>query len=208
LNTRQRFGHLFSIELTIAAVVFALVCATLLFALIRSRTRWGRRASQKTSHPRIEATYLAVVTAVAVFVVVLSFSSNDEKAPGPPQVRIQAIAFQWCWRFVYEGTAVSVTGECRGGDIPTLVLPTNRVIEVDLASSDVVHSFWVPYLRFKEQAFPNHTNTFTTDVPRAGTYRGECAEFCGLYHDEMDFTVKAVPPAQFAGWLRSQEATT
>jgi cytochrome c oxidase subunit 2 len=205
VNTRHIFGHVFSLEVAIAAVVFGLVVLTVVFAAGWSRLHRRSGPSQTVSHPRLEIAFVSVVTAVAVFLVVLSTSANATKVPGRPGVRVLVTGFQWCWRFSYTGTPVSVTATCSHGDYPTLELPTNTVIQVSVTSSDVVHSMWVPYLRYKMDAFPDHINTFTTMVDHPGSYAGRCASFCGLYHDSMDFTVKAVTAAQFHAWLSSQE---
>jgi cytochrome c oxidase subunit 2 len=71
-------------------------------------------------------------------------------------------------------------------------------------SQDVVHSFWVPALRFKRDAWPDATTRFELTVDRAGVYAGHCAEFCGLHHADMNFTVVAESRDRFDRWLRAQ----
>lgn len=203
LNTRATFGQVFSVEVAIAIAVFAVICAVVAVALLRARRRQAPTGA--SSHPRTEAAAIGVVALVAAFLVTLSFTANSRPDPRP-SLRVSVTAFQWCWRFNYTGTGVSVTGQCTNRDIPTLVLPTDRVIRVDITSTDVVHSMWVPYLRFKMQAFPDHVNSFDTTISTVGTFAGRCAEFCGLYHYAMDFTLKTLPPARFDAWLRAQEA--
>jgi cytochrome c oxidase subunit 2 len=70
-----------------------------------------------------------------------------------------------------------------------------------VVSVDVMHAFYVPAFLFKRDAFPGLTNRFEVTVRDPGTYLGECAEFCGLDHARMLFTVRAVPPAEFRAWL-------
>ncbi|MCU4183112.1 cytochrome c oxidase subunit II [Acidiferrimicrobium sp. IK] len=207
MDHRSSFNHVFPLEVVIACVVFGLVLVVLTAAVVRSRTRWGRRAKPTKSHPKTEGLYVAIVAGLAVFLVVFSIDNNRSSLAAHPAMKVQVTAFQWCWRFAYTGTPVTVTGQCQGGAVPTLELPTGKTIEIDLTSSDVVHSMWVPYLRFKMQAFPDHVNVFDTRLDHPGSWPGRCAEFCGLYHSGMDFTLKAVPPAQFDSWLRSQEAS-
>jgi len=117
---------------------------------------------------------------------------------------VQVTAFQWCWRFRYVGQPVTVTGSCADGDYPVLVLPAGVPVEIDLASADVVHAFWVPYLDYKMDAFPGHVDRFTVTLPRAGRWIGRCAQLCGLYHYEMDFYLQVVPQAQFGRWLHAR----
>ena len=93
------------------------------------------------------------------------------------------------------------------GSPPTLMLPVGQVVQINLATEDVIHSFFVPDFLFKRDAVPGIHNRFDWTIPRTGTFRGECAEFCGLDHDAMSFYVKAVPPAEFQQWLASQGAS-
>jgi cytochrome c oxidase subunit 2 len=207
LNPRHTFGWVFGLEARIAVVVFILIVATVGFALVRSRVRRGRPPSEKASHPKAETAYVAVVSALAVFLIVTSISANSSPPPTRPSLTVSVTAFQWCWRFSYPGTGVSLTGTCTAGHDPTLVLPVGRVVRVQLTSADVVHAMWIPYLRFKMEAFPNYVNSFETELHTTGSFPGRCSEFCGLYHYAMDFTLEAVTPARFAAWLHSQEQT-
>lgn len=207
MNLRHTFDQVFRLEVVIAAIVFVLILAVLTFAVVRSGTRWGKTASQKESHPRTESIYLAVVGALAIFLIVVSLTANAAPSSRPrPSLRVQVTGFQWCWRFSYEGTPVTVTGTCVNGSGPTLRIPAGRPVHFDVRSVDVVHSMWVPYLRFKMFAYPDHVNSFTATVQNPGTFHGLCAEFCGLYHYAMDFTLQALPGQAFDAWLRSQES--
>jgi cytochrome c oxidase subunit 2 len=83
-------------------------------------------------------------------------------------------------------------------------VPTGVPVDLVLRSADVIHSLWVPQLNGKTDVIPGQTNhmTFTADDP--GTYRGQCAEFCGIGHALMSFVVVAQPPAEFDDWLAAQ----
>jgi cytochrome c oxidase subunit 2 len=70
-----------------------------------------------------------------------------------------------------------------------------------MTSRDVIHSLWVPRLRYKRDIFPHHVNTFTLTVDREGRWVGRCGEFCGDRHHTMDFWFKAVSPAAYDKWL-------
>jgi cytochrome c oxidase subunit II len=92
-------------------------------------------------------------------------------------------------------------------EIPVLVLPTNQRIEFNLASSDVIHSFWVPEFLFKRDVNPHPANnasdpTFQiSEIEREGAFVGRCAEMCGTYHAMMNFEVRAVSPERFAEYI-------
>lgn len=212
MNTRRNFGHVFGVEVRIAAVVFGLIVLTLIVAMVWSRLRRGHPPEQKSKHPVTESVYVVVVACLVVFLIVFSLTSNSANAGGGqlprgarPAVQVKVTAFQWCWRFDYQGSRVSVTAPCINGDIPTMVVPAGEPVRIALTSDDVVHEWWVPYLRYKVMAYPYHTTTFSVMAPAAGSYPSRCAEFCGLYHYAMDFTLKAVPPAQYQRWLRSHQ---
>ena len=204
------FGHAFGIETTIAEIVFGLVVLAMLvaFAESRRRRRRGRPGSGRAENNPLELSYVAVLAGVVGFLVWLSFTTNDAYYPvgDPPRpaMTVTVTAFQWCWDFRYQGTAVDVTARCGGGPIPTLVLPAGRTVRVNLTSRDVIHSFWVPGLRLKLDIYPQHVNHFTFTL-RRGQWLGHCAEYCGLYHTDMMFRLRAVPPATFRRWLQTQE---
>jgi cytochrome c oxidase subunit 2 len=212
VDPRRIFGHVFGVESMIAAAVFAAVCAAIIvaFALSRRRRRHDRPASQAEEHPRLEFAYAAAIAAIAGFVVWLSFhTTSQENASAQPSAqpsaaKIQVTGFQWCWRFTYPSTNKSVTGTCDGGSLPTMVVPVGQPITLQISSTDVIHSWWVPELRYKLDAFPDHVNTVTLIVDRTGRWAGRCAEFCGHWHTYMDFYLKAVPPKQFQQWLRAR----
>lgn len=112
---------------------------------------------------------------------------------GRPGVRVEAIARQWDWTFVYpdaEGGPVSLQNR--------LVVPTGHPIRLSLTSEDVIHSFWVPRLAGKRDAIPGIVNHLTINAEVPGIYGGICAEFCGVGHAFMGFDVEAVEPEAFA----------
>lgn len=205
MNLPARFDHTFRVEVVIAAVVFGLVLLVFIGALVRSATSRGRMASQKTSYKKTEAIYLSVVAVMAVFLIVFSISRNTSSGP-KPFMTVKVTGFQWCWRFAYQGTDVSVTADCVDGHTPTLVVPTGEPIRFEVTSADVIHSVWIPYLRYKLFAYPNYVTSFETTFHQTGSWEGECAEFCGEYHYAMHFTLQAMTPAGFQSWLRAREA--
>ena len=205
------FGQVLAVDASIAGGVFALVLITLIVAVVRRRAGRVRRPSRRHTRNRLELAYLALLAGAAVFLVIFTFveNSKDTRAAHPPAAltsgvaatHVSVTAFQWCWRFHYLDRPVTVTGTCRAHDYPTLVVPTGRPIQIQLTSQDVVHSFWVPALDVKVDAFPDHTNTFTLSFDKPGQWLGRCAEFCGTYHTTMDFYLRAVTPTQYQQWL-------
>ncbi|MFF9408087.1 cytochrome c oxidase subunit II [Streptomyces anandii] len=213
MNQRHVFGEVFTLETAVASFVFVVVLALLTIAVIRRRAGSGRQPSHRAERNRLESYYLGALAVIAVFLVVYTALANhrehEEKA-GQPVTRVDVTAFQWCWKFSYPGAAVqravSVEGNCRNNRFPTLVVPTGTTIKIEITSKDVIHSMWIPALRYKMDAFPNHRNYFTLTFDRAGRWRGRCAEFCGNRHQSMDFWVKAVSPDEYRKWLQTQSA--
>ena len=139
----------------------------------------------------------------------MSVNAIDEVADDP-DLTVEVIGFQWQWQFDYPASGVSVTGT--EDELPELVLPTGATVQFDLTSVDVIHSFWIPGFRFKRDVFPGQTQTFQVDVGETtGDWAdtGVCAEFCGLDHHKMRFSVRIVTPDEFASWQqeRSEEAS-
>jgi cytochrome c oxidase subunit II len=92
-----------------------------------------------------------------------------------------------------------------------LVLPAGATVQFDLESIDVVHSFWLTVFRFKRDAIPGSPSSFRVDMDDTTGFfpnAGVCAEFCGLDHALMRFSVRILPPAEFDAWLdeRQEEA--
>jgi cytochrome c oxidase subunit 2 len=85
-----------------------------------------------------------------------------------------------------------------------LRLPVGRPVHVHVGSRDVIHSFWVPRLGGKLDAIPGRTQVVRLQADEPGTFRGQCAEFCGLHHAHMVMTVIAMPAAEFDAWMAAQ----
>lgn len=210
MDYRQVFGQVFDLEDVIAGVVFGLVLAVMTAAMVLSwhKRRTGAQPARREHWHLFEGAYGLALVGMAAFLITTSFSANAKETSDPaPAMRVQVTAFQWCWRFDYPGHNVTVTGSCETGRYPTLALPTGEPVQIDLTSADVLHAFWVPHLDYKMDAFPDHVNRFTVEVHHDGRWIGRCAQFCGLYHYEMDFYLRAMPPAQFGRWLRDHGGT-
>lgn len=204
---RNTFNQVFSVEAGIAAAVAAIVVGLTLFAMWRYRAGRdpGRRPSRRHEWSLVEGGYVVALACIATFLVWLSLTNNGKESAADsakPAVVVKVVGFQWCWRFQYVGSDATVQGTCNAGhDLPTLVVPTGVPVKFEVESNDVVHEFWLPYLDYKLEAFPNHVNSFVATFPQDGRWEGHCAEFCGLYHADMLFWVKAEPPGTYRQWL-------
>ncbi len=125
------------------------------------------------------------------------------KTPLKDQPELEAIDNDWLDR-VPEG-AEGVYEFGTPGKPPTLVLPKGESVQFILTSRDVIHSFWVPSFLFKMDVIPGHTNRFEITATKEGTFRGKCAELCGVDHSRMLFNVKVVSPAEYRDYLKTLE---
>ena len=135
--------------------------------------------------------------AVVWTVVVLAATSDPPKGAS---VNIHVIGHQWWWEVRYEDDLPSRTFTTAN----EIHIPTNQVVKMNLDTTDVIHSFWVPALTGKTDLIPGQTNTTWLEANRAGVYRGQCTEFCGKQHAHMGFEVIAQAPNEFKNWWNHQ----
>lgn len=174
-----------------AAVILVAVMALLLHALRVERS--GRTVPV----PMLLGGAGIVLPLLALAVLlVFALRTGERLLPHPgtgsPLV-VEAHAHQWWWEFVYPdvgGAPLFTAGE--------LHIPAGRPVDVRLVAHDVIHSFWVPRLGGKRDATPGHRTTIRLEASEPGTYRGQCAEFCGLQHTLMGFLVVAHEAEAFA----------
>ncbi len=200
-STQSDFQHVASLYGPIALAVFVIVIGTILFIVVRFRRRDDELPRQRTGWPLGEAIYVLLVAAIVALLLETTFTTeaNEDKVQADPGLRVQVTAFQWGWRFTYVGQRVSVLGD--NTQPPILGVPTNTTVQFTGTSLDVIHSFWVPALRFKRDLFPKRETSFDLTFDRPGLNLGECAEFCGLHHADMTFNVLSLTPRDFASWL-------
>ncbi|WP_338762371.1 c-type cytochrome [Massilia sp. METH4] len=141
---------------------------------------------------------------LAVLTALLAWSLASTRALSRPssltELRVAVTAKMWWWEVRYTdpatGRDVVLANEIR--------LPVGRPVYLALTTSDVIHSFWVPALAGKVDMVPGRVHGLTLLADRAGTWRGQCAEFCGTQHAKMALHVVAQPQAEFDAWLAAQ----
>jgi cytochrome c oxidase subunit 2 len=197
-------GNLYHLFFYAAIGVGGLVYGLILWSVFRYRKRGDELPEQTRSNVPLEITYTVIPLLIVVGLFVATFRTERrvDRVSRDPAVVVNVTGFQWGWRFSYPAYGITVAGTSTNP--PTVVVPTGQTVQVNLFSPDVIHSFFVPDFLFKRDAIPGFPNHFDLVIPRAGSYRGECAEFCGLDHAFMTFTVKAVPPSDFQLWAAHQ----
>ena len=199
-------NQLYDIFFWVAAGVFAITAGLIGWSIIRYRARPGDNELPEQFHQNLplEITWFAIPQIIVVVLFVLSAITlgevNDRE--DAPDATVHVTGYQWGWRFVFEDTDVEIVGTPQ--DPAEIKLPTGDVAFV-LESADVVHNFYVPKFLMKRDVVPGRTTRFDVHITEPGTYGGVCAEFCGLLHDRMTFSIEAVSPDEFGSWLSENE---
>jgi cytochrome c oxidase subunit 2 len=208
--TRDQYKHLFGIYVPIALGVFALIVVTTLTAVLVFRRRRVEDAAKWHENNRLEGAYAVLLVCVIAFLLYLTFSAEHRvdrvSAQERPQLTIDVYGAKWEWQFSYPAYGINRYSGTVGHE--SLVVPANEAIRFRLITRDVIHEFWVNELRYKHDLIPGSVQKATLVFPREGTFSGQCAEFCGLYHARMTFAVQALSPARFDAWARAQGHTT
>lgn len=223
----------------VAALALGVVVWGLIFwACIRHRKRNDELPRQTKYNFVIEMICVTVpfIVIVVLFWRTVVVEDYVNRLSAKPDVLIQVDAFKWNWQFEYvsykdaagkttravypnqtneisgTGNALNLSTVGSDGEIPILVLPVGKSVQVIEHSDDVVHSFWVPEFLFKRDVIPYGTagqqkqsglrdNRFQFTATAQGSYVGRCAELCGTYHSQMNFEVRVVSARVFTNYL-------
>jgi cytochrome c oxidase subunit 2 len=141
-------------------------------------------------------TLIPAMILMAIFVLTLLQVGFLRQSPAPDAMRVKVVGQQWAWSFQYEDPNSKKLVNTFG----TLYIPAGHVVNLDLESKDVIHSWSVPRLAGRLDAIPGKHNTTWIEANEPGTYYGQCTEFCGLSHAAMTVTVKALAQKDFDAW--------
>ena len=195
-------NDLYTVFFWVAAAVFVITAGLIGWSIIRYRERPGDNDLPKQFHQnlKLEITWFAIpqIIVIVLFVLTAFTLSEVNEQESQPEATVHVTAFQWGWRFEFEGSEKVVEGTPQNR--AEVLLPTGEVAFV-LRSADVVHNFYVPRFLMKRDVVPGRETRFDVDIQSPGSYAGVCAEFCGLLHDQMTFTLEAVAPEEFETWL-------
>ncbi len=198
-------GHeadLYRLLLYPSAVVLIVVWGLLIYNIIAFR----KKPIDKEISPQyyrehlIEAIYtgIPVLLVIAIFIVMLG-TANAVAAPAPQSgdLKVTVRGHRWWWEFQYPDDNFTTANE--------LHIPVNTTVQISLESEDVIHSFFVPQLAGKTDVVPGVINHMWLRGDTVGEYHGQCAEFCGLNHANMRFTVFVDSKADFDAWVANQQ---
>ena len=201
----QDVARLYDIFLTIGSIVAIIVLGLTTWCVIRYRRRRRDEPPPPQTHANVPLeifwTAVPLVTVGALFVLTLVALERVDSTSARPAAQVDVTGFRWGWTFSYTGENVSVTGIGTPG--PELVVPVGEPVLLRMTAPDVAHSFYVPQFLFKRDLIPGRVNVYEFTVTQPGSYGGQCAEYCGLYHARMPFTVTAVSRPEYDAWLNA-----
>jgi cytochrome c oxidase subunit 2 len=200
--------NLYLLVLGLAAIVFLGVEGFILYAVFRYRRQPGDEVLPEQLHGNntVELIWTAIPTVIVLILFTFSLITlgEVEARSEEPGVTIEVEGFQWQWTFRYPDGG-EVTGAI--GDPPALAVPVGEPVRLVLSSADVNHSFYVPQFLIKRDLIDFGGNLAPNElefvVSEAGTYAGQCAEFCGTSHAEMTFVVEAMARADYDAYTEA-----
>ncbi|MFJ8579866.1 cytochrome c oxidase subunit II [Micromonospora sp. NPDC093277] len=189
----SRVAGLWWLLFWISMAVFVEVMALLAWALVFRRGNVRVRHGQPLRFVTIAGAAIPFVILVAVYGAGLHDLAALGAAPDRDAPTVEVTGHTWWWEVRYAGASGVTANEIH--------IPVGERVRVRLRTDDVLHSFWVPQLMPKTDLIAGETRETWLQAERAGSYRGQCAEYCGTQHAHMAFLVVAQPRAEFDAWL-------
>lgn len=195
---------LMKLSITIMIFVVLVVFFLSVYVLIRFRRRPGQTGIpvQVEGNHKLEIIWTAIPILLLIIIGIPTvksvFGLAKDYSKDANALVVKVTAHQFWWEFEYPKYGIKTSED--------LVIPTDKTIQFELTSADVIHSFWIPSLGGKMDTNPGITNKMYLSAPKPGVYKGKCAELCGFSHALMDFKVKAVTPSEFDTWVTQIKA--
>ncbi len=193
--------NMFDGHFWVIAFLFALIMVMMLYGVRVFR----REDGDETDGPHIHGnTRLEVLWTIIPLGVVIGFGFwgavvlDEIMDPKPGEMVVDVVGRQWSWSFTYPEQDNVGSAE--------LVLPVNRTAVLRMNAEDVIHSFWVPEFRVKQDLVPDRETILRITPTEPGSYRLRCAEICGLNHTQMEADVIVVSDADFQAWVDEKSA--
>ena len=190
--------NLFGIEFKIIAFLFSLIIVFMIYSIVVFRRKAGdtEDAAHIEGNMKLEVMWTIAPLITVLFLAYLGGQSLAETMRADPKpLEIKVVAQQWSWRFEYPGMNVVSN---------TMMMPVNKQAILTMTSNDVIHSFWVPEFRVKQDILPGgeeFERQIRITPTKKGEYKVRCAELCGQQHAEMRAIVKVVSQEEFESWI-------
>jgi cytochrome c oxidase subunit 2 len=217
---QARIDWLMQYVLWIMAVVVGFVGCLMIYVIVRFRASRNPVPGNVTHNTVIEVIWIVVPTLLLAVIIIPSIDLIYFEADASnPYMTVTVTGHQWYWEYNYNAvpgldyTSYMIPddqlkpGQLRRLSVDhPLVLPIGKKIRFEITSSDVLHGFYLPSLGVQRYAIPGTIVTSWTEIPKAGTYYGQCNQICGAGHDAMPIEIKAVPMADYLAWVKIAEA--
>lgn len=193
--------NLFNGHFWMIAFLFSLIMVLMLYAIFVFRRQDGDETDGPHIHGNrnLEITWTIIPTFVVIgFGIWGAVTLNEITRPKEGEMTVDVVGKQWIWSFTYPEQDNIGSGE--------LVLPVNRTTVLKMNAEDVIHSFWVPEFRVKQDLVPGRETTLRITPTEVGSYKLRCAEICGLNHTLMEADVRVVDAAGFQAWVDEKQA--
>jgi cytochrome c oxidase subunit 2 len=185
--------------LGVGTVVWLVVVGALAYAVLRRRHATAEERPTVSDPQKTVLVLGAVIPGVillSLMFFIMNTLSNVNAPADPAALKVEIIGHDWWWEVRYPDQKFTTANEVH--------IPVGKPVQLILTSADVIHSFWVPQLQGKMDLIPGQTNTLWVQADKAGDYRGQCAEYCGLQHANMAIRVIAQPQGDLDTWLADQ----
>lgn len=190
---------LFYKAVAVTMFFFVLAEGILLVVVLRFRAKPGVPPATFHENVKLELVWTAIPALAMVVLAGPTFTTLKYLETVPKSdLTIEIVGHQWFWEYRYPGQGIVFANE-------PLVIPANKIVAADVTSIDVVHSWFMPEFGVKMDANPGRVNHTWFQVEKPGTYRGQCAELCGVLHGDMLITVQVVTPEEFARWVEQKK---
>lgn len=185
-------------HLTLIAFLFSLILVFMLYAIVVFRRREGDESDGDhfEGNTTLEIAWTVIPLILVIIFGYIGVVDLNKVTQENEELVVKVTGFQWDWSFEYDGGVLS----------QELLLPVNKRVHLEMSSNDVLHSFWVPQFRVKQDLVPGQTTNLYVTPIETGEYHLICAELCGLSHYKMLRVVKVVEQDQFTAWLQTEVA--
>ena len=214
----ERIENFHQLLLYIIVAISLFVLALLIWIIVRYNRRANPTPSKTHHNTLLEVAWTIIPVIILVIIAIPSFKLLYFEATIPkPDVHLKVIGKQWFWTYQYpddgnfQFDSLGLTDDAaKAANEPRLlgvdnaiVVPVNKVIEVETTGADVIHSWALPEMGVKMDAIPGRLNHTWFKATRTGTFYGECSELCGAKHAFMPIEVHVVSDAEYAAWLKT-----
>src|ERR1700752_2157170 len=192
-TTAGSVDALFIFLVILSAMVSVAIFAAIVFFAVRYRRRRGVAAEQIEGSTALEITWSVVP--LGIFMVIFAWGAIiyfEERTPPHGATEVYVVAKQWMWKLQHaEGHQ----------EINEMHVPVGRDVRMIMTSQDVIHSFYVPAFRIKQDVLPGRYTTAWFHATKPGTYHLFCAEYCGTMHSGMVWSVVVMEPKDYEAWM-------